>query len=170
MIRLPMTVDGILTDADYKLMVGLTDALPNPPNYPTAELMSRLLRHDVVRIDDALPAIASVHPNKRMEAVVGRYLLPKNIGRQHGWELIRPCFIEIAERWPATLNWPAIMPLLLEGAADLWVEHFAQWPVAVERGDKLNDSDLGYVVRWQRFEGLVNMALAYEGPGLDNAP
>ncbi len=166
MIRPPNTVDGILTDEDYKLMVGLTDALPNPPNYPTAGSMSGLLESDVVLIDDMAEAFFAVHRNVRRKQIIGRYLLPRNLSKSQSWALLRAVCLEIAERWPETLEFETLMPFTARSnaraATDSTKRFFDSW--LLEKPTAVEDSDLGWALRWARFSDLVKTARDYDGP------
>lgn len=166
MIRQPNTVDGVLVEADYQLMVGLTNALPNPPNYPTAISMSSLLRHDMVLIDDG--AFVSQHRNVDRGVIVGRYLLPADIPGAAAWELTGASWIAVGERWPETLDWPLLQPFSGRSnslaVVDFWVRFFQRWPEVSERGKKIDDDDMGYSLYWPKLRYAIKLARNLDGP------
>lgn len=169
-IRLPNTTDeGLLAEADYRLMVGLTNALSNPPNYPTARSMSGLLRHDVVFINDTRRAFFAVHRNVTRRMIVGRYLLPKNLTKPESWALLRAVCKAIADGWPETLGWPAFMPFTgrdnPQDAADS-TKLFFDGALAAERPSVVDDAEMGWALHWPRFSDLVKLARNYDGPSV----
>lgn len=161
MIRQP-SVDalGILTEADYQFMVGLTNTLPNPPNYPSAIAMSSLLRHDVVMFDDEAGAFLSNHRNDGRNAIVSRYLLPIDIRQKVAWALAKESFEEVASRWPDTLDWPVIAPFRgnpdPKRVSETWELFFKRWSIVGERPKAINDDDVGWSIYWPKLRYLLS--------------
>ena len=160
MIRPPNTdEEGILTDADYQLMVGLTNTLPNPPNYPTAKSMSSVLQHDVGLIDDVHGACLSQHRNQDRKVIVSRYLLPIDIRQGVAWRLAKESFAEIERRWPDTLDWPVIAPFRgnpdPRRVAETWELFFRRWPTPSERPRAIDDDDVGWSIYWPKLSYIL---------------
>ena len=171
MIRPPNIDDeGTLTDDDYLLMVGLTNTLPNPPNYPTAKSMSSLLRHDVVLIDDVHGAFLSSHRNEDRKAIIARYMLPVDIRQTVAWRLGKATFAEIERRWPDTLDWVYIAPFTENPdprrVAETWELFFSRWPVASERPRAIDDDDIGWSIYWPKLRYILAQSRSpvFDGP------
>ena len=171
MIRSPNTDnEGILTEADYQLMVGLTNTLPNPPNYPTAKSMSSLLQHDVVLLDDVHGAFLSQHRNEGRKAIVSRYLLPIDIRQGVAWRLAKESFEALDLRWPDMLDWPVIAPFRgnpnPRRVSETWELFFRRWPNTVERPRAIHDDDLGWSIYWSKFCYILAQirSLVFDGP------